>query len=92
MALHKVRERGDREALLARFRENRQRLQAIRGQAKHSPEPRVVAEVMSDGTVRRVDGAKAWDTTTEDGFHKGSVTGAGWTLWWEHRPWAAKTA
>jgi hypothetical protein len=92
MALQKVRERGDREALMARFRENRRRLRLIRGEAKPSPKPRVVAEVMSDGTIRELDGTRAWDTKSEDGFHQGAVAGDGWTLWWQHRPWAAKTA
>jgi hypothetical protein len=92
MALQKMRERGDREALMARFRENRSRLRLIRSEAKRSPEPRVVAEVLSDGTIREMDGIKAWDTKSEDGFHQGSVVGNGWTLWWEHRPWTAKTA
>jgi hypothetical protein len=91
MALQKTRERGDREALMARFRENRNRLRLIRSGAKRSP-ARVVAEVLSDGTVRQMDGVKAWDTKSHDGFHQGSVVGNGWTLWWEHRPWAAKTA
>lgn len=71
---------------------HRPRLRLVRGGKRASPSPRVVAEVLSDGTVRPMSGTKAWDTSTQNGVTAGSVNGKGWTLWWEHRPWTGKTA
>jgi hypothetical protein len=49
------------------------------------PEPvarHVVAEVLSDGTIRRV-GERARPPASE--FETGQVSGDGWILWWERR-------
>jgi hypothetical protein len=46
----------------------------------------VVAEVLSDGTVRPVGtGERARDGKP---FSSGTVAGDGWTLWWQRRSWA----
>lgn len=92
MALQLLRGRNETEVRTGRDRQNRPRLRLVRGEAKRTPERRVVAEVLSDGTIRQMDGTKAWDTKSPSGWRQGTVTGNGWTLWWEHRPWTAKTA
>ena len=89
MAMQMIREKNRDET---RDRTNRPRLRLVRGGKSTSPQPRVVAEVMSDGTIRPLAGIKAWDTATQNGGNAGSVAGKGWTLWWEHRPWTGKTA
>jgi hypothetical protein len=44
--------------------------------------PHVVAEVLSDGTIRRA-GEPARPPGSE--FETGQVSGDGWILWWEMR-------
>ena len=44
----------------------------------------VVAEVLSDGTVRPA-GRQAGEEWAR--FATGTVSGDGWTLWWERRYW-----
>ena len=89
MAMQMIRGTNQEET---RDRGRRPRLRLVRGGKHASPQPRVVAEVLSDGTVRDMDGTKAWDTTSSGGWRQGSLNGDGWTLWWEHRPWTGKTA
>jgi hypothetical protein len=71
----------------------RPRLRLIKGEADRTPqERRVVAEVLSDGTIRELSGAKAWDTKTQSDWQEGSLAGDGWTMWWERRPWIERSA
>jgi hypothetical protein len=44
--------------------------------------PQVVAEVLSDGTVRQV-GERARPPVGD--FEAGRISGEGWMLWWERR-------
>ena len=44
----------------------------------------VVAEILSDGTVRVGHGEPE---SREDGFAVGQMAGDGWTMWWERRDW-----
>jgi hypothetical protein len=89
MAMQMIREKNRDET---RDRATRPRLRLVRGGKSTTPQPRVVAQVLSDGTIREMDGTKAWDTRSSGGWRQGSVAGDGWTLWWEHRPWTGKTA
>jgi hypothetical protein len=89
MAMQMLREKNRDETS---DRTNRPRLRLVRGGKSASRAPRVVAEVMSDGTVRPMAGTKAWDTHIPNGGNAGEVGGDGWTLWWEHRPWTGNTA
>ena len=50
------------------------------------PRPRVVAEILSDGTVRGVDSGSR-STGQQDDWATGTVSGDGWMLWWERRSW-----
>ncbi len=87
MALRLVRDPGHGQASQ---RGSRPRLRLVRGGKQD--QARVVAQVLSDGSVRQMAGTKAWDTRSPSGWREGTVSGEGWTLWWEHRPWTAKTA
>lgn len=44
----------------------------------------VVAEVLSDGTIRLVGSGEADDDRL---FSVGQLSGDGWTLWWDRRRW-----
>jgi hypothetical protein len=52
------------------------------GPRPRSVESQVVAEVLSDGTIRRV-GEEPRPQTGD--FETGRVSGDGWILWWERR-------
>ncbi len=62
-------------------------LRSIRGSRNPihlRPAPRVVAEILEDGTIRTATGSTAaqdpsWSTAT--------VTGLDWTIWLERRNW-----
>jgi hypothetical protein len=57
------------------------------GEARSAPDPRqVVAEVLSDGSVRLVAGPQ--DDDGDHGYATGQVTGDGWTVWWDRRYWS----
>jgi hypothetical protein len=44
----------------------------------------VVAEVLSDGTIRVLGVPQAGE---DEGFSVGHLTGPGWTIWWDRRRW-----
>ncbi len=67
----------------------RPRLRLVKGEARPSQRPHVVAEVLSDGTVRQRNASAASETGSPSGWRQGSLSGDGWTLWWERRPWSA---
>jgi hypothetical protein len=48
--------------------------------------PRVVAEILSDGTVQVLD--RAGEAESVASWGSGIVAGRGWTIWWERRRWA----
>jgi hypothetical protein len=48
--------------------------------------PEVVAEVLSDGTIRLRSQTVA--EGAGHGFATGHVTGDGWTIWWDRRYWS----
>jgi hypothetical protein len=52
--------------------------------------PAVVAMILEDGTVLRMDGHTEEDPTQE--WAQGHVGGPGWMLWWERRRWADQSA
>jgi hypothetical protein len=57
------------------------------GEAPPAPDSRqVVAEVLSDGSVRLVAGSQ--DADGDHGFATGQVAGDGWTIWWDRRYWS----
>ncbi len=45
----------------------------------------VVALILADGTVQRLDGKEPDDPTRE--WAEGRLGGDGWMLWWERRTW-----
>jgi hypothetical protein len=47
--------------------------------------PRVVAEVLSDGTVQLLD--RAEEVESGSPWSSGVIAGSGWTIWWERRRW-----
>lgn len=50
------------------------------------PETRVVAEILSDGTIRPRSEGVHWDAAeSRHGWASGTVSGDGWTIWWERR-------
>ena len=49
-------------------------------------QPRVVAEVLSDGTVQVLD--RAGEARGAGPWGSGVIAGKGWTMWWERRRWA----
>jgi hypothetical protein len=50
----------------------------------------VVAEVLSDGTLRSVE--RDHRGSDQRQFSTGTLAGDGWTLWWQRRSWAKETA
>jgi hypothetical protein len=48
--------------------------------------PRVVAEILSDGTVQVLD--RAGETRTGKAWSSGTIAGERWTIWWERRRWS----
>jgi hypothetical protein len=68
-------------------REGRPALRVIDGAGARSEGPEVVAEIMSDGTVR-VDG-RLQAGAPDHGFVTGQVFGEGWTIWWDRRTWSS---
>jgi hypothetical protein len=87
MALRMIRGTTD-EPTTDRRVASKPRLRLVKGESRRSPRPHVVAEVLSDGTVRQ-HGSEAWETGSSSGWRQGSLSGDGWTLWWERRPWSA---
>jgi hypothetical protein len=65
-------------------RSDRPALRVVEGGAASEPGPRVVAEILSDGTVRMVGAAGAAAT---ERYATGQVAGDGWTIWWDRRSW-----
>jgi hypothetical protein len=63
-------------------------LRVIDGEeAPPTPDSRqVVAEVLSDGSVRLVAGSQ--DAEGDQGYATGQVAGDGWTVWWDRRYWS----
>jgi len=47
--------------------------------------PAVVAMILEDGTILRLDCPTEDDPTEE--WAQGQVGGSGWMLWWERRRW-----
>jgi hypothetical protein len=47
--------------------------------------PAVVAEVLSDGTIRIVGGTEAG--SEDRSYATGQVSGDGWSIWWDRRYW-----
>jgi hypothetical protein len=72
-------------AELQRPREDGPTLEVIDGGlAESSPErAEVVAEVLSDGTIRVLGVPEE----VREGFSVGHLTGPGWTIWWDRRRW-----
>jgi hypothetical protein len=58
-------------------------LEVIDGGLAAPERAEVVAEVLSDGTIR-VLGVPQED---HEGFSVGHLTGPGWTIWWDRRRW-----
>jgi hypothetical protein len=57
---------------------------------EHRPaKRRVVAEILSDGSVRPVGGSEPVDFPKSP-FTTGRLTGEDWVLWWERRAWPAE--
>ena len=48
-------------------------------------ERQVVAEILSDGTIRLVAGPTG--RNGDRGYATGQVGGEGWTVWWDRRYW-----
>jgi hypothetical protein len=62
-------------------------LRVIDGQASGAPRKRrVVAEILTDGTIRKVGDPQG--DRGDHGFATGAVSGDGWTLWWDRRYWS----
>ncbi len=68
-------------------------LRLIRKARQEDPGPHrqqgedVVAVVLADGSLRRVDGRPV-ERSGNDGFVTGQLNGDGWILWWERRGFA----
>ncbi|HEY3210695.1 MAG TPA: hypothetical protein VGL18_13065 [Actinomycetota bacterium] len=46
----------------------------------------VVALILEDGTIRQVgNGTRSRRSEGTHGWSNGSISGTGWTLWWERR-------
>jgi hypothetical protein len=54
--------------------------------AKTPAAKRVVAVILSDGTVREVGEGRSSGADTP-GWSSGAIAGRDWTLWWERRSW-----
>jgi hypothetical protein len=48
--------------------------------------PEVVAEVLSDGTIRVIGGPDA--RADDRSYATGQVSGDGWSIWWDRRYWS----
>jgi hypothetical protein len=48
--------------------------------------PRVVAEILSDGTVQVLD--RAGEAESVSPWASGVIAGPRWTIWWERRRWS----
>ena len=90
MAMQSLWKRTNRSAQPSRGEGRRFRL--VKGEANRPSDQRVVAEILSDGSIREVSGAKAWDTKSPTPWDQGTVAGDGWTMWWERRPWLERSA
>jgi hypothetical protein len=55
------------------------------GSEPHADSPDVVAEVLSDGTIRTLGDPEA--RSGDRSFATGQVAGDGWTIWWDRRYW-----
>lgn len=66
-------------------RTERPALRIVQGGAEAESAPRVVAEVLSDGSVRMVGAAAAAST---ERYATGQIAGNGWTIWWDRRSWS----
>lgn len=55
------------------------------------PDPRVVAEILDDGTIRTGTGVvpRARDDR-QDGWATTSISGSDWVIWLERRSWKPK--
>jgi hypothetical protein len=70
------------------------RIRQIEQQRAAAPEPRpnkrrVVAEILSDGSIRPVGGSEPVDFPKSP-FVTGRLAGEDWVLWWERRAWPAE--
>jgi hypothetical protein len=75
---------GEETQMSARIREIEQRPADTR-----EPRPTkrsVVAEILSDGSVRQVGGSDPVDFPKSP-FATGRLAGEDWILWWERRAW-----
>ncbi len=61
---------------------NEARVIPLRREARAEPGNTVVAVVLADGRVRRVDGAPQDDGAD---FENGQISGDEWVLWWQRR-------
>ncbi len=70
-------------------RDRRPALRVIDGDGAWVPDDRaeVVAEILSDGTVRMRAPAEAG--AHDHRFATGHVAGEGWTIWWDRRYWSS---
>lgn len=66
---------------------DRPRLEVVEGEGEQAsqPGPKVVAVVLSDGTVREVGAEWSEQRPPRRDWTSGSLAGDGWTLWWERR-------
>jgi len=51
----------------------------------HRPDPAAVALILSDGSVVAVGGPGRGASVGSNRWAQGTVSGEGWTLWWERR-------
>lgn len=61
---------------------NDARVIPLRREAPAGGEKAVVAVVLADGTVRRLNGS---DPNAEADWTSGQITGDDWVLWWQRR-------
>lgn len=75
-------------AMLSQVNEGqRPRLRVIDGEGVADAKAlEVVAEVLSDGTVRMRN--PRGPASRGDRFASGQVSGEGWTIWWDRRRWS----
>ncbi len=59
----------------------------LRRDARSDAEKTVVAVVLADGTVRRLDGSRADE---DNGWSNGQITGDDWVLWWQRRSFGSR--
>lgn len=70
------------------------RMRQIEQRPAAMPEPRptkrrVIAEILSDGSVRPLGGSDPVDFPKSP-FATGRLAGEDWILWWERRAWPAE--